>query len=93
VWHDEQAGQLRCSTGSVAADELPFSGAYVPCDDLRTVVEGFLSAPEPGVVAWADLEDEHDRSTLGRSEPEAAPFAVWVCDVGPVSVRPGGGGR
>ncbi|MFJ9459624.1 hypothetical protein ACIRST_31665 [Kitasatospora sp. NPDC101447] len=93
VWHDEQAGQLRCSTGSVAADQLPFGGAYVPSGDLGAVIEGFLSDRGPGVVAWsdledlsdledgADLEDVHDR--CGRApEPEVAPFPVWVCSVG-----------
>ncbi|MFB6616947.1 hypothetical protein ACFCV9_22495 [Streptomyces sp. NPDC056367] len=47
VWHDEQAGQLRCSTGSVAPDALPFRGNYAACDDLRPVVEGFLADSEP----------------------------------------------
>ncbi|MGY0459413.1 hypothetical protein ACW14Y_04055 [Kitasatospora sp. cg17-2] len=85
VWYDEQAEQLRCSTGSVASDELPFGGAYVPSDDLRTVVEGFLSDQEPGVDARSDREDEHDQSEQTAPEPEAAPFPVWVRSVGPVS--------
>lgn len=51
VWHDEQAGQLRCSTGSVPPDALPFSGTYVASDDLGPVVEGFLADSEPGFIA------------------------------------------
>lgn len=85
VWHDEQAGQLRCSTGSVAADELPFGGAYVPSGDLGAVVEGFLSDREPGLVAWSDLGEAHDPSEQTVPEPEPAPFPVWVCSVGPVA--------
>ncbi|MER5355118.1 hypothetical protein ABT093_32955 [Kitasatospora sp. NPDC002551] len=78
VWHDDRAGQLRCSTGSVAADDLPFGGAYVPCDDLGAVVEGFLSDRNPGVVVCSDVEEED------LPEPEAVPFPVWVRGVGPV---------
>ncbi|MFG2341818.1 hypothetical protein [Streptomyces yangpuensis] len=85
VWHDEQAGQLRCSTGSVAADELPFGGAYVPTDDLGAVVEGFLRDRDPGLVAWPDLEAEDGRSEQTAPGTEAAPFPVWVRSVGPAS--------
>ncbi|WP_377267903.1 hypothetical protein [Peterkaempfera sp. SMS 1(5)a] len=82
VWHDEQAGQLRCSTGSVAPDELPFTSVYLPTDDLGPVVEGFLDDRDPGVVAWSDLEDEEHRSHRTAPEPEAAAFRVWVRSVG-----------
>lgn len=51
VWHDEQAGQLRCSTGSVAPDALPFGGAYEPSAELGPIVERFLADAEPGVVS------------------------------------------
>lgn len=85
VWHDEQAGQLRCSTGSVAADELPFGGAHVTTDDLGAVVEGYLTDREPDVVAWSDPEVEDGGSEQSAPEPEPAPFPVWVRSVGPVS--------
>ncbi|MFE8014243.1 hypothetical protein ACFU3O_16065 [Streptomyces antibioticus] len=56
VWHDEQAGQLRCSVGSVAARELPFRSTYVPSRELEPVVAGFLDGDGPGLPflrVWA----------------------------------------
>ncbi|WP_298557698.1 hypothetical protein [Streptomyces luteogriseus] len=56
VWHDEQAGQLRCSTGSVPPDALPFTSAYMASDDLAPVVEAFLADGEPELTplrVWA----------------------------------------
>ncbi|MEV4943415.1 hypothetical protein [Streptomyces zaomyceticus] len=50
VWHDEQAGQLRCSTGSVPADELPFGGDYALSDGLEPVIKGFLADGEVGAA-------------------------------------------
>ncbi|MFE0777520.1 hypothetical protein [Streptomyces sp. NPDC058861] len=50
VWHDEQAGQLRCSTGSVPADALPFDGTYALSDSLEPVIEEFLA--DTGADAW-----------------------------------------
>lgn len=82
VWHDEQAGRLRCSTGSVAADALPFGGAYVPSDDLGPVVEAFLGDRSPGLVPWSDLDEVHD---LSQTVPEPEPFPVWVRSVGAVT--------
>ncbi|MDX3537837.1 hypothetical protein PV721_26425 [Streptomyces sp. MB09-01] len=82
VWHDEQAGQLRCSTGSVPPDALPFGGNYVACDDLGPVVEGFLTDGEAGFLARADLDDVRSHADETDTEPENAAFAVWVSSVG-----------
>ena len=82
VWHDEQARQLRCSTGSVPPDALPFGGTYVASDDLGPIVEGFLADREPGSIAWSDLEDVQSRSEQTETESEIAPFHVWVSSVG-----------
>ncbi|MGW6869275.1 hypothetical protein ACWGHM_15000 [Streptomyces sp. NPDC054904] len=82
VWHDRQAGQLRCSTGSVPPDALPFSGTYMASDDLGPIVEGFLADSEPGSIAWSDLDGAQSLSTQTGTEPKIMPFAVWVTSVG-----------
>uniref|UniRef100_UPI001F192222 hypothetical protein n=1 Tax=Streptomyces sp. NRRL F-2747 TaxID=1463843 RepID=UPI001F192222 len=82
VWHDEQAGQLRCSTGSVPPDALPFTRTYVVSDDLGPVVEGFLADSEPGSITWSDLDDVQSVSVKTGTEPEIMPFGVWVASVG-----------
>ncbi|WP_234314132.1 MULTISPECIES: hypothetical protein [unclassified Streptomyces] len=82
VWHDEQAGQLRCSTGSVSPDALPFGGNHVVCDSLGPIVEAFLSDAEPGLIAWAGLGDVRSRAEETDVEAENAPRAVWVSSVG-----------
>ncbi|UYM23339.1 hypothetical protein NQP46_05005 [Streptomyces albus] len=82
VWHDGQAGQLRCSTSSVSPDELPFNGTYVVSDHLGPVVEGFLADNMPGVVAWSDLDDAESCLEQAMTEPEITPLRVWTSSVG-----------
>ncbi|WP_406207620.1 hypothetical protein OH807_35160 [Kitasatospora sp. NBC_01560] len=78
VWHDEQADQLRCSTGSVDGTELPFDGAHLPSDDLAPVVAGYLAnRPAGPAVPVGPAPD-------GSPEPEAdlPPLLVWVRSIG-----------
>jgi hypothetical protein len=84
VWHDEQAGQLGCSTGSVPPNELPFSGTYVPSGDLGLVIEGFLADRQPGVITWSNL-DEGQNAAQNAAGQEVIPFPVWVTSVGTAS--------
>ena len=75
VWHDLQAGQLRCSTASCGRDELPFTEKYRTTDDLRPIVVEFLEDRAPGAIVWGQLEPV--------PVPEAADpdFPVWVYDL------------
>ncbi|MFJ7129003.1 hypothetical protein [Streptomyces sp. NPDC098101] len=82
VWHDGQAGQLRCSTGSVPPDELPFNGTYVVADRLGPIVEGFLADNMPGAVAWSDLDEAEGHLEQAMTELEIAPLRVWASSVG-----------
>ncbi|WP_448317592.1 hypothetical protein [Streptomyces sp. CO7] len=83
VWHDRQAGQLRCSTGSVPPEQLPFNSPYVLSDRLDPLVEEFLAdSGTPGAAAWSDLTDADSPSHRTGAEPEAPPLRVWTSDVG-----------
>ncbi len=83
VWHDGLADQIRCSTGSVTPEDLPFSAAHTPSTDLRPILEGFLAAGEaarePTTILWADLNNAHEPAL---SDSPAPPFPVWVHPVG-----------
>ena len=75
VWHDLQAGQLRCSTRSCRPDELPFDEGYTTTTDLHKIVVEFLEDRAPGAIVWGQLEPV--------PVPEAVDpdFPVWVCDL------------
>ncbi|WP_327733194.1 hypothetical protein OG749_04285 [Streptomyces nojiriensis] len=89
VWHDAQAGQLRCSTGSVPPEALPFGGLYTASDDLDAIVAEYLTDASPGFVLWSDLEDVDHQAEQAGTEPEI-PLSVWVSGVGDEGgTRPG----
>ncbi|MGW8761000.1 hypothetical protein ACWGN5_00720 [Streptomyces sp. NPDC055815] len=82
---DEQAGQLRCSTGSVPAEALPFGSAYELSDELGPVIEGFLADSEPDITGWLCLEGVQNHSEPSTAEREAVPIRVWASSVGATS--------
>jgi hypothetical protein len=76
VWHDGDAGQLRCSTGSCGCDALPFDAPYQATSDLHAIVKEFLEDRAPGALVW------------GAQVPVPFPTddaerAVWVCSLCP----------
>jgi hypothetical protein len=81
VWHDDQAGQLRCSVSSREPADLPFSGQYRPTNDLAPIVAAFLNDDAPGQVAWQELE-QLDVHADGESAG-VAPLQVWTVTVAP----------
>ncbi|HEX5200721.1 hypothetical protein ACFQS1_21080 [Paractinoplanes rhizophilus] len=76
VWHDGDAGQLRCSTGSRGQDKLPFEAPYRVTSDLHAIVAEFLEDRAPGALVWGQPEPVPFRS--GVSERR-----VWVCNLCP----------
>jgi hypothetical protein len=73
VWHDGQAGQLRCSTSAQPPERLPLGADYQPIDKLEDIVAEFLGDGEPGFVPFTDRP--------GGSPGTDAPFDVWTFDV------------
>jgi hypothetical protein len=79
VWHDGQAGQLRCSVSSAAHDDLPFGGVYQVTGDLHAIVQEFLLDRAPGAISWGSLDPVPYR----QEEPEliTESVSVWACDL------------
>ena len=82
VWHDGQAGQLRCSVSSAPHDDLPFGIDYQVTDDLHGIVEEFLLDRAPGAIAWGSLEPVPYQEA---PEVTADSIAVWACDLRPTT--------
>jgi hypothetical protein len=78
VWHDGEAGQLRCSVSSASHDDLPFGIDYQVTADLRAIVQEFLLDRAPGAIAWGSLEPV---PFPGSEEIVADAVAVWACDL------------
>ena len=78
VWHDGEAGQLRCSISSSANDDLPLGPDYRVTADLHEIVTEFLEDKAPGAIAWGSL----DPIPFGEpARPRSVSFAVWACDL------------
>lgn len=82
VWHDQQAGQLRCSTSTQTPSHLPFGGTYEPTDALAPIVEEFLNDKEPGMIPWADLDTVGDDDAEPDDDPIPPQFPVWTLNIG-----------
>jgi hypothetical protein len=81
VWHDEQAGQLRCSTTSLPRDRLPFGAQVDPDAPLEEIVQAHLDDASPGVIPWEELDEV---PFSDPDEPPAEPYVVpvWTVAVG-----------
>ncbi|MFF4448773.1 hypothetical protein [Streptomyces sp. NPDC001502] len=83
VWHDEQAGQLRCSTSSQPPESLPFGGDYVLTETLEPIITGFVDDSVPGLVPWTELTSfESLGQDRAEVDPVPTPFPVWTCRIG-----------
>lgn len=56
VWHDAQAGQLRLSSASAAANDLPFGCDLDLTATLDSVVEAFIGSPWLDGIAISELD-------------------------------------
>jgi hypothetical protein len=79
VWHDQLAGQLRCSTRSCDRASLPFGSPYRVTGDLHAIVAEFLEDRAPGAIAWGELEPVPYPEEPEPPEPPA--FPIWVCEL------------
>jgi hypothetical protein len=78
VWHDGQAGQLRCSVSSAPHDDLPFGIDYQVTSDLHAIVQEFLLDRAPGAIAWGSIDPI---PFPGSEEVIEDAVAVWACDL------------
>jgi hypothetical protein len=78
VWHDGEAGQLRCSVSSASHDDLPFDIDYQLTSDLHPIVREFLLDRAPGAINWGSMEPV---PFLGSEEVAGDSVTVWACDL------------
>jgi hypothetical protein len=81
VWHDEQAGQLRCSTTTWPREQLPFRAQVELNVPLEEIVEGFLDDTNTEQLLRKGFEEVSDNDS---EELQAVDFTlcVWTAEVG-----------
>lgn len=81
VWHDLQAGNLRCSTSTFPADQLPF-GCTVTLTPLEPILEAYKQ--DPGYIPWSDLTvyTQGDEPPDDPAEESEYSLNVWATQVG-----------
>lgn len=88
VWHDRQAGQLRCSTTSLPPDQLPFRSRVELDTPLAAIAEAFLTDASPDQISWQELRatSTHDSAIDGdQNQTDNVDHIVardWTADVG-----------
>lgn len=81
VWHDAQAGVLKCSVTSLPKEQLPFRAEIELGVPLTVIVEEFLSDAAPGRIALDNLANvsTEDIADVGQDD---FVLRVWTADVG-----------
>lgn len=86
VWHDLQAGQLRCSTSSRPNHALPFRGPYTTTSALEPIISAFLEDPKPGTIEWDELTSAHEADDTASRPPTT--LNIWVYPIGQRATDP-----
>jgi hypothetical protein len=59
AWHDEMAGQLRCSAAPARSEsELPFGARIRVTRDPLQVAQEYLASPYNGIIRFSELQEQ-----------------------------------
>ena len=78
-WHDEMAGEVRCSfSSSTEAENLPFQCKIEPCGDLEAYAREMLESPAAAGIPYHELSVVDDWPEDIHSDDEIFVLKVFV---------------